>query len=292
MLANLHEMVIKPTYPLGPTDPIFGARLDRAAAETLAATIRATPAGSWRSDMCPPRRCRYRRGRAAAAAGGAAQLRRRRRREGYQAMPGGAGAGGRRRRGGISIARGARSKDTWVISDGAVSEFIAAAPDGGAGRADPRRRRSAEPRGRQLLLARPLRRAGRGDRAPRRIICSRLAEPAIRSRWPAISAPLVASLRALTMVASGTELAALPPLAEVAAIRIGSCARRCSTRALGLAHRLGARHRQGGPRRSATGCRWTPGPWCRRWRTSSADAGRGGRRAPHRAWRAARSGGR
>src|SRR5262249_44589383 len=43
VISNLHEMVIKPTYPLGPTDPIFGARLDKGATETLAATLRATP---------------------------------------------------------------------------------------------------------------------------------------------------------------------------------------------------------------------------------------------------------
>ena len=103
----------------------------------------------------------------------------------------------------ISIARGARSKDTWVISDGRGQRVLAAAPARAAGGADPRRRRSAEPRGRQLLLAGALRRAGRVDRAARRASSACAWPIAGGARSRPTSAPLVAALRAQTRVASG-----------------------------------------------------------------------------------------
>ena len=147
---------------------MFGARLDSDASEKLAAAMRAAP-GRFvaqrrvmpstvpviEGDELKPRSLVL---RAFVVADGV---------DGYETMPGAlAVVGGAADEIDISIARGARSKDTWVISDGEVSEFSLLRPAGAAGGADPRRRRSAQPRRRQLLLAGPLRRARRGDRAP------------------------------------------------------------------------------------------------------------------------------
>ena len=136
--------------------------------------------------------------------------------EGYQAMPGALGLVGGVGEADISIARGARSKDTWVISDGAVSEFTLLRPTvepveltRGGGDLPSRVADNFFWLGRYAERAEAIARLGR-------IICSRLAEPRDPQSLAGDLAPLVASLRALTMVASGTELAALPPLAEVA----------------------------------------------------------------------------
>jgi len=217
VLSNLREMVIKPTYPLGPTDPIFVARLDNAAVEILAATIRANPGRYVAQRHIPPSTVPVIEGdelrprpvvlRTFVVADGT---------EGYQAMPGALGLVGGVGESDISIARGARSKDTWVISGGAVSEFSLL-------------RTTVEPveltRGGGDLPSRVAdnffwlgRYAERAEAIARlgRIICLRLAEPRDPQLLAGDLAPLVASLRALTMVASGTQLAALPPLAEVA----------------------------------------------------------------------------
>ncbi len=66
----------------------------------------------------------------------------------------------------VSMQKGGGSKDTWVLSAGPGEHVQPAARDGPAGRTDPRRRRPAEPGRRQPVLARPLRRARRGDRPP------------------------------------------------------------------------------------------------------------------------------
>ena len=64
----------------------------------------------------------------------------------------------------VSMGDGARSADVWVVSDKAVSASILAARR--RYRADPaHRRRGAEPRRRQSVLARPLSGARRGDAA-------------------------------------------------------------------------------------------------------------------------------
>ena len=62
----------------------------------------------------------------------------------------------------VSMQQGGGSKDTWVLSAGPVSTFSLLPPRPAAGGTEPRRRRPAQPGGRQPLLARPLRRAGRG----------------------------------------------------------------------------------------------------------------------------------
>jgi uncharacterized circularly permuted ATP-grasp superfamily protein/uncharacterized alpha-E superfamily protein len=217
VIANLSEMVVKPTYPLGPTDPIFGARLDRAATETLEASIRAAPSKFVAQRHVAPSTVPVIEGdelrprpvvlRTFVVAEG---------NDGYQTMPGALGLVGGPGESDISMARGARSKDTWVISDGAVSEFSLL-------------RTTVEPveltRGGGDLPSRVAdnffwlgRYAERAEAIARlgRIICSRLAEPRDPQSLAGDLAPLVASLRALTMVASGTDLSALPPQAEVA----------------------------------------------------------------------------
>ena len=107
-----------------------------------------------------------RRGRAAAPAARAAHLRGRRRRDGYQAMPGALGlVGGVGRDGHLHRPR--RAQQGHLGHQRRRGQRVLSAPTAGAAdRAHPRRRRSAEPGGGQLLLAGALRRAGRGDRAP------------------------------------------------------------------------------------------------------------------------------
>jgi uncharacterized circularly permuted ATP-grasp superfamily protein/uncharacterized alpha-E superfamily protein len=217
VIAHLPEMVIKPTYPLGPTDPIFGARLDRGAIDNLAASIRAAP-NRWvaqrhvapstvpviEGDELRPRPVVLRSFVVAEGSGG------------YQVMPGALGLVGGVDDADISIARGARSKDTWVISDSPVSEFSLLRPTvepieltRGGGDLPSRVADNFFWLGRYAERAEAIARLGR-------IICTRLAEPRDSQSLAGDLAPLVASLRALTMVASGTELEALPPQAEVA----------------------------------------------------------------------------
>jgi uncharacterized circularly permuted ATP-grasp superfamily protein/uncharacterized alpha-E superfamily protein len=217
VIAHLPEMVVKPTYPLGPTDPIFARRLDRGALENLATTIRAAPR-RWvaqrqvapstvpviEGDELRPRPVVLRSFVVAEGSGG------------YQAMPGALGLVGGVDEADISIARGARSKDTWVISDSPVSEFTLLRPTvepveltRGGGDLPSRVADNFFWLGRYAERAEAIARLGR-------IICTRLAEPRDSKSLAGDLAPLVASLRAVTMVASGTELAALPPQAEVA----------------------------------------------------------------------------
>lgn len=218
VIAHLPDMVIKPTYPLGPTDPIFAGRLDRRATETLAATIRANPthfvaqrhaapstAPVIDGDALRPRPVVLRCFLVADAAGG------------YQTMPGALALVGGADEADISIARGARSKDTWVISDGAVSEFSLLRPSlepveltRGGGDLPSRVADNFFWLGRYAERAESIARLGR-------IICARLAEPRDPRSAAGFLAPLAAALEAQTMVASGQELEALPPLAERAA---------------------------------------------------------------------------
>jgi uncharacterized alpha-E superfamily protein len=128
--------------------------------------------------------------------------------DGYETMPGAlAVVGGAADEIDISIARGARSKDTWVISDGAVSEFTLLPP-------------AAEPveltRGGGDLPSRVAdnffwlgRYAERAEAIARlaRVISLRLADRGRRS-FANDLVPLVAALLAQTQVASGAELSA------------------------------------------------------------------------------------
>jgi uncharacterized circularly permuted ATP-grasp superfamily protein/uncharacterized alpha-E superfamily protein len=218
VIAHLPEMVLKPTYPLGPTDPVFAGRLDRGALDTLIATIRAAP-GRWvaqrqvapslvpviEGDELRPRPVVLRSFVVADGGGG------------YQAMPGALGLCGGPGEADISIARGARSKDTWVISDSPVSEFSLLRPTvepveltRGGGDLPSRVADNFFWLGRYAERAEAIARLGR-------IICTRLAEPRDPQFLAGDLAPLVASLRALSMVASGTDLGALPAQAEVEA---------------------------------------------------------------------------
>jgi uncharacterized circularly permuted ATP-grasp superfamily protein/uncharacterized alpha-E superfamily protein len=206
VLDHLEEMVVKPTYPLGPTDPIFGARLDRAAKQTLAGTIRAAPSRFVAQRHASPSTVPVIEGdelklrplvlRSFVVADGDG---------GYQAMPGALALVGGANEADISIARGARSKDTWVISDGAVSEFSLLPPTvqpveltRGGGDLPSRVADNFFWLGRYAERAEGIARLGR-------IICLRLADPAAGSTIGALG-PLLGALQAQTMVASGSAL--------------------------------------------------------------------------------------
>ena len=185
-------------------EPIFGARLDSDASEKLAAAMRAAP-GRFvaqrrvmpstvpviEGDELKPRSLVL---RAFVVADGV---------DGYETMPGAlAVVGGAADEIDISIARGARSKDTWVISDGEVSEFSLLRP-------------AAQPvaltRGGGDLPSRVAdnffwlgRYAERAEAIARlaRVVCLRLTDRGRRA-FAADFAPLVAALRMQTRIASG-----------------------------------------------------------------------------------------
>jgi len=210
VLANLGEMVVKPAYPgmpggsVEPGESVFGARLDDEASAKLAAALRAAP-GRFvaqrrvlpstvpviEGDELKPRSLVL---RAFVVADGV---------DGYETMPGAlAVVGGAADQIDISIARGARSKDTWVISEGEVDEFSLLQPP-----AQP----VALTRGGGDLPSRVAdnffwlgRYAERAESIARlsRVICLRLADRGRRAFATAF-APLVAALRTQTRVASG-----------------------------------------------------------------------------------------
>ena len=201
--------------------------------------------------------------------------------DGYETMPGAlAVVGGAADEIDISIARGARSKDTWVISDGAVSEFSLLRPP-----AQP----VALTRGGGDLPSRVAdnffwlgRYAERAEAIARlaRVICLRLADRGRRA-FAADLAPLVAALRAQTRIASGgtDSVNGAPPARRRRAGSRGARAR-CSTRPTrGRCTR--PRVRSNGWRvRSAIGCRWTAGrSWCRCNTRSATASARRERRA-------------
>jgi len=219
VVAHLGEMVVKPAYPAGaagallaPTpgtssatgEPIFGAHLDAEASARLVAAMRAAP-GRFvaqrrvmpstvpviEGDELKPRSLVL---RTFVVADGV---------DGYETMPGAlAVVGGASDEIDISIARGARSKDTWVISEGEVNEFSLLRPP-----AQP----VAPTRGGGDLPSRVAdnffwlgRYAERAESIARltRVICLRLADRGRRA-FAADFAPLVIALRAQTRVASG-----------------------------------------------------------------------------------------
>jgi uncharacterized circularly permuted ATP-grasp superfamily protein/uncharacterized alpha-E superfamily protein len=204
VLAHFGEMVIKPAYPAGPTEPIFVSRLEPEDARKLEAAIRAAPGRYVAQRRVTPSTVPVIEGdelrprslvlRAFVVADGV---------DGYQTMPGALSVvGGGANDADISMARGARSKDTWVISDGAVSEFTLLRPP-------------AQPveltRGGGELPSRVAdnffwlgRYAERAEASARiaRVICLRLADRGRRS-FASNLAPLVAALEAQAQVASG-----------------------------------------------------------------------------------------
>jgi uncharacterized circularly permuted ATP-grasp superfamily protein/uncharacterized alpha-E superfamily protein len=125
VLRRLDEMVIKPAYPEGATQPIFADALSRTERDRLRARLQATPARfvaqarvelsttpMIKDGALQPRRLKLRTFAVAATSAG------------YHVMPGALGlvADAPDARD-ISIQRGARSKDTWVMSGGPVSTF-------------------------------------------------------------------------------------------------------------------------------------------------------------------------
>ena len=167
-----------------------------------------------------------------------------------------------------------------MISDGAVSEFSLLRPPaqpvaltrGGGDLPEPRRR--------QLLLARAATPSGpRRSRGSSRVICLRLADRGRRS-FAADLTPLVAALRAQTLIASGRTADG------VARRRRGDAQDRLLRDALfdptprRDAVRDRAVDRTAWRARSAIGCRWTAGrSW---WRCSTRSAS-GERAAARRA---------
>ncbi len=260
-----------------PGEPIFGARLDSDASEKLAAAMRAAP-GRFvaqrrvmpstvpviEGDELKPRSLVL---RAFVVADGV---------DGYETMPGAlAVVGGAADEIDISIARGARSKDTWVISDGEVSEFSLLRPA-----AQP----VAPTRGGGDLPSRVadnffwLGRYAERAEAIARLLARHL--PAADRSGPArVRRRLRAAGRGAAH-ADADRFGAQPTRATARpgsrASRIGWCATRCSTRpTMGRCTRR--RIRSNGWRvRSAIACRWTAGrSWCRcntRSATASARA--------------------
>jgi uncharacterized circularly permuted ATP-grasp superfamily protein/uncharacterized alpha-E superfamily protein len=219
VVGHLGEMVVKAAYPAGaagalfaPTpgapsesgEPIFGARLDEDAAAKLIVAMRAAP-GRYvaqrrvmpstvpviEGDELKPRSLVL---RAFVVADGV---------DGYETMPGAlAVVGGAADEIDISISRGARSKDTWVISEGEVNEFSLlrpaaqpVAPTRGGGDLPSRVADNFFWLGRYAERAESIARLAR-------VICLRLADRGRRA-FAADFAPLVVALRAQTRVAAG-----------------------------------------------------------------------------------------
>ena len=125
VLAQLGEMVIKPAFPMGRTEPIFCDQLDAAALGDLRARLQASPSlyvaqhretlsttPLWEAGALQPRRLLMRNFTVSDASSAA----------GYRVMPGGLGVvAARDQLHDISIQRGAASQDTWVVSEGPVS---------------------------------------------------------------------------------------------------------------------------------------------------------------------------
>ena len=127
VLANLKDLVIKPTFPGLSSEIIFGDRLGPDQLDALAARIEADPSAFVAQEL-------VKLSRAPVWSGG--QRRKLRSRamglrvyaaigpEGYKVMPGGlarvAGVDNARI---LTLQKGGSSKDTWVLSDGPVSGF-------------------------------------------------------------------------------------------------------------------------------------------------------------------------
>ena len=125
VLAKLPDMVLKPAFPTGRTEPIFCDALDAAALAELRARLQANPSlyvaqhrealsttPLWEGGELQPRRLLLRSFVVSDAASGAS----------YRMMAGGLGVvAARDQRHDISIQRGAASQDTWVVAEGPVS---------------------------------------------------------------------------------------------------------------------------------------------------------------------------
>ena len=124
VLSNLVDLVLKPAYPTGASQPIFGEALGPAARDVLKARVRAAPAlwvaqarvplsttpvidnGTLQSRQLVLRSFLVARG------------------DSYEVMPGALSlVGGSPTEREVSMQRGAGSNDTWVVSGGPVSTF-------------------------------------------------------------------------------------------------------------------------------------------------------------------------
>jgi uncharacterized circularly permuted ATP-grasp superfamily protein/uncharacterized alpha-E superfamily protein len=156
VLATLPEMVIKPAFPTGRTEPTFGDALDATALEGLRARLQANPSAYvaqkrvtlsttplWEHGELQPRRLLLRTFLVAEPADGAGASQSQSQSAGdetggaarpdvaYRMMPGGLGVvAARDQRHDISIERGAASQDTWVLADGPVSTLSLLRPPG------------------------------------------------------------------------------------------------------------------------------------------------------------------
>jgi uncharacterized circularly permuted ATP-grasp superfamily protein/uncharacterized alpha-E superfamily protein len=129
VLAHLDALVIKPAFPSKGQDPVFGQRLTARERAELSATIRARPedfvaqahvelscAPVWHRQSLEPRPIVF---RAYVAAAG----------DSYAVMPGGLTRVASTQDGPIvSMQRGGRSKDTWVLSQSPVSSVSLLSP--------------------------------------------------------------------------------------------------------------------------------------------------------------------
>jgi uncharacterized circularly permuted ATP-grasp superfamily protein/uncharacterized alpha-E superfamily protein len=127
VLGNLADLVLKPAYPTGASQPIFGEALGPAARDELKARVRAAPA-LWVAQARVPLST------TPVIDNGTLQSRqlvlrsflvaRPDRHDGYDVMPGALSlVGGSPTEREVSMQRGAGSNDTWVISGGPVSTF-------------------------------------------------------------------------------------------------------------------------------------------------------------------------
>jgi uncharacterized circularly permuted ATP-grasp superfamily protein/uncharacterized alpha-E superfamily protein len=128
-LEHLHELVVKPAFPAKGRDPLFGRRMSERERQELAATLRAKPeefavqehvelssAPAWHRHHLEPRSIVFRTYVAASA-------------DSFSVMPGGLTRVSNTVEVPIvSMQRGGKSKDTWVIADGPVSTVTLLAP--------------------------------------------------------------------------------------------------------------------------------------------------------------------
>ena len=131
VLEHLDKLVIKRTFPDGTHEPVFGATLSKKGKDALSDEIRARPldfvgqeavklstAPVWLGDRLEPRAILL---RAYAAAGNGT----------YSVMPGGlTRVASSSASAVVSMQRGGSSKDTWVLSDGPVSQVTLLTPAG------------------------------------------------------------------------------------------------------------------------------------------------------------------
>jgi uncharacterized circularly permuted ATP-grasp superfamily protein/uncharacterized alpha-E superfamily protein len=124
VLANLHRLVVKPTFAPARPEPTFGEKLSREQRKTLADRIRAKPRDFVAQEQIPL-------STAPVLVGGKLQPRHLVTRaylcaadDGFMVMPGGLSrVTASPETLVVSMQKGGGSKDTWVLADGAVSEF-------------------------------------------------------------------------------------------------------------------------------------------------------------------------